>query len=63
MPDADPVFQGPCFHDPSHTPFWVWPWGLEQGCYSKKNMKNNHQHGFLIYAVFLGGIPVNFSRL
>ena len=19
---------GPCFHDPSHTPFWVWPWGL-----------------------------------
>ena len=28
MPGADPVFQGPCFHDPSHTLFWVWPWGF-----------------------------------
>ena len=22
-----PGVQGPCFHDPSHTPFCVWPWG------------------------------------
>ena len=28
MPDAHPVFRDPRFHDPSHTPFWVWPWGL-----------------------------------
>ena len=25
-------------------------------------MKNNHQHGFLIYAAFLGAIPVKFSQ-
>ena len=28
IPDAHPVFRDPRFHDPSHTPCWVWLWGL-----------------------------------
>ena len=56
MPDANPVFQGPCFHDPSHTPFWVWPWGLLQGDYSQE------KHSFLIYAAFPGTISVKFLK-
>ena len=37
--------------------------GSVQGYYSKKNMKNNYQHSFLIYVVFQMLFLWNFSRL
>ena len=60
MPDTDPVH---AFMIPVILPSGSGLGGCNKEIILKENVKDNHLHNFLIYAVFPGAISVKFLKV